>query len=398
MKDIGTQLEVIKRGAVEVLPEEDLVAKLKKGRPLRIKAGFDPTAPDLHLGHTVLIQKMKQFQELGHEVIFLIGDFTGMIGDPSGKSETRKQLTRDEVDKNAETYKEQIFKILDPKKTLIEFNHRWMEKLDAAAFIELSAKYTVARMLERDDFKQRYQKQQPISIHEFIYPLIQGYDSVVLKADVELGGTDQRFNLLIGRELQREYGQEPQVVLTMPLLEGYTDGIQKMSKSLNNYIGINETPENIFGKIMSISDDLMWRYFELLSDKVLSEIQNLRSKVEAGALHPMEVKKLLGAELVARYHGAAAAESARKYFEARHQNKTLPSDIRQQFSAPEPIWICRLLLDLDFAKSGSEARRLIAQGAVRIDGRVVTDVDFLFDGALHRVIEVGKNRIAQLAR
>ncbi len=398
MKDIGTQLEVIKRGAVEVLPEEELVAKLERGRPLRIKTGFDPTAPDLHLGHTVLIQKMKQFQELGHEVIFLIGDFTGMIGDPSGKSETRKQLTRDEVDKNAETYKEQIFRILDAKKTVIEFNHRWMEKLDAAAFIELSAKYTVARMLERDDFKQRYQKQQPISIHEFMYPLIQGYDSVVLKADVELGGTDQRFNLLIGRELQREYGQEPQVVLTMPLLEGYTDGIQKMSKSLNNYIGINEASESIFGKIMSISDDLMWRYFELLSDKVLSEIQSLRSKVEAGALHPMEVKKFLGAELVARYHGAAAAESARKYFEARHQNKTLPSEIRKQFDAPQPIWICRLLLDLDFAKSGSEARRLIAQGAVRIDGRVVTDVDFHFDGALHRVIEVGKNRIAQMAK
>jgi len=398
MADIQTQLELIKRGAVEVLPEEELVAKLKRGRPLRIKAGFDPTAPDLHLGHTVLIQKMKQFQELGHEVIFLIGDFTGMIGDPSGKSETRKQLTREEVDKNAETYKEQIFKILDAKKTVIEFNHRWMEKLDAAAFIELSAKYTVARMLERDDFKQRYQKQQPISIHEFMYPLIQGYDSVVLKADVELGGTDQRFNLLIGRELQREYGQEPQVVLTMPLLEGYTDGIQKMSKSLNNYIGINEAPENIFGRIMSISDDLMWRYFELLSDKELSEIENLRAQVKSGALHPMEVKKSLGAELVARYHGAAAAESARKYFEARHQNKTLPSDIRKQFNAPQPIWICRLLLDLDFVKSGSEARRLVAQGAVRIDGRVVTDVDFHFDGTLHRIIEVGKNRIAQLAK
>ena len=396
MVDVQTQLELIKRGAVEVLPEEGLVAKLKQGRPLRVKAGFDPTAPDLHLGHTVLIQKMRQFQELGHEVIFLIGDFTGMIGDPSGKSETRKQLTRDEVDKNAETYKEQIFKILDPKKTLIEFNHRWMEKLDAAAFIELSAKYTVARMLERDDFKQRFQRQQPISIHEFMYPLIQGYDSVVLKADVELGGTDQRFNLLIGRELQREYGQEPQVVLTMPLLEGYTDGIQKMSKSLNNYIGINEAPENIFGKVMSISDDLMWRYFELLSDKDLREIQNLRSQVESGDLHPMAVKKLLATELVTRYHGAAAAESAHKYFEARHQKKTLPADIRKQFNAPTPIWICRLLVDLEFAKSGSEARRLMAQGAVRIDGRVVTDVDFYFDGALHRVIEVGKNRIAQL--
>src|SRR3990172_9175278 len=321
MTDIQTQLEIIKRGAVEVLPESELIAKLKKGRPLRVKAGFDPTAPDLHLGHTVLIQKMKQWRDLGHEVFFLIGDFTGMIGDPSGKSETRKQLTRDEVDKNAETYKEQIFKILDPKKTMIEFNHRWMEKLDAAAFIELSAKYTVARMLERDDFKQRYQKQQPISIHEFMYPLIQGYDSVVLKADVELGGTDQRFNLLIGRELQREYGQEPQVVLTMPLLEGYTDGVQKMSKSLNNYIGINEPPEYMFGKIMSISDDLMWRYYELLSDKDLREIQNLRSQVQSGALHPMEAKKALGVELVARYHGAAAADSAHGYFEASTRKK-----------------------------------------------------------------------------
>jgi len=398
MVDIQTQLELIKRGAVEVLPEGELVAKLKRGRPLRIKAGFDPTAPDLHLGHTVLIQKMKQFQELGHEVIFLIGDFTGMIGDPSGKSETRKQLTRDEVVKNAETYKEQIFKILDAKKTVIEFNHRWMEKLDAAAFIELSAKYTVARMLERDDFKQRYQKQQPISIHEFMYPLMQGYDSVVLQADVELGGTDQRFNLLIGRELQREYGQEPQVVLTMPLLEGYTDGVQKMSKSLNNYIGINEPPENIFGKIMSISDDLMWRYYELLSDRDLHEIHNLRSQAQSGALHPMEAKKALGVELVARYHGAAAAGSARNYFEARHQKKTLPSEIRKQFNAPEPIWICRLLVDLDFAKSGSEARRLITQGAVRIDGQVVTDVNIHFDGAMHQVVEVGKNRIAQLAK
>ena len=279
MADLQSQLAIIKRGAVEVLPEDELIAKLKKGRPLRVKAGFDPTAPDLHLGHTVLIQKMKQFQELGHEVIFLIGDFTGMIGDPTGKSETRKQLTREEVAKNAETYKEQIFKILDPQKTTIEFNHRWMEKMDAVAMIELTAKYTVARMLEREDFKQRYQKQQSISIHEFLYPLIQGYDSVMLKADVELGGTDQRFNLLMGRELQREYGQEAQVVLTMPLLEGL-DGVQKMSKSLGNYIGINEPAEEIFGKVMSISDELMWRYYELLSDKEISEIQTLRAQVD----------------------------------------------------------------------------------------------------------------------
>src|SRR5690349_11484685 len=304
MTDLGEQLAIIKRGAMEVLPEEELVAKLQKNRPLRIKAGFDPTAPDLHLGHTVLIQKMKQFQDLGHEVIFLIGDFTGMIGDPSGKSETRKQLTRDEVAKNAETYKEQIFKILDPQKTRIEFNHSWMEKLDAVAMIELSAKYTVARMLEREDFKQRFQKQHSISIHEFLYPLLQGYDSVVLKADVELGGTDQRFNLLIGRELQREYGQEPQVVLTMPLLEG-TDGVHKMSKSLGNYIGINEAPDDMFGKAMSISDDLMWRYYELLSDRDLAEIQRMRFEVESGKLHPMQVKKSLAAELVGRFHGDA---------------------------------------------------------------------------------------------
>ena len=392
--DLAAHIEIIKRGAAEVLPEEELVAKLKRKRRLRIKAGFDPTAPDIHLGHTVLIQKMKQFQDLGHEVIFLIGDFTGMIGDPSGKSETRKQLTREEVAKNAETYKEQIFKILDPQKTIIEFNHRWMEQMDAASMVDLAAKYTVARMLEREDFKQRFQKQQPISIHEFLYPLIQGYDSVMLKADVELGGTDQRFNLLMGRELQREYGQEAQVVLTMPLLEGL-DGVQKMSKSLGNYIGINEPAEQIFGKIMSISDALMWRYFELLSDRGLDEIDHLRRQVESGDLHPMEVKKSLGAELAARFHDAAAAEAARQYFETKFQKKAMPSDIRKQFSAPQPVWICRLMVDLEFAKSTSEARRLVAQNAVKVDSELITDVNFHFDGARHRVIEVGKNRIAQ---
>ena len=397
MQDTQTQLELIKRGAVEVLPEEELVAKLKRARPLRIKAGFDPTAPDLHLGHTVLIQKMKQFQDLGHEIIFLIGDFTGMIGDPSGKSETRKQLTREEVAKNAETYKQQIFKILDPQRTIIEFNHRWMEKMDAVAMIGLAAKYTVARMLEREDFKQRYQKQQSISIHEFLYPLIQGYDSVVLKADVELGGTDQRFNLLMGRELQREYGQEPQVVLTMPLLEG-TDGVQKMSKSLGNTIGINEAPEEMFGKIMSISDALMWRYYELLSDRNLSEIHANRARVETGELHPMEVKKTLAEELVKRFHSAAAAQAAREYFESRYQKKSLPAEIKKQFTVSEPTWICRLLVDLDFAKSGNEARRLIAQGAVKIDGQVISDVNFRFQGDLHKVVEVGRNRIAQAAK
>jgi tyrosyl-tRNA synthetase len=397
-KDVSEQLEVIKRGAVEVVPEEELISKLKKGRPLRVKAGFDPTAPDLHLGHTVLIQKMKHFQDLGHEVIFLIGDFTGMIGDPSGKSETRKPLTRAEVVKNAETYKEQIFKILDPDKTRVEFNHSWMEKLDAVSLIELSAKCTVARMLEREDFKQRYQNQQSISIHEFLYPLIQGYDSVVLEADVELGGTDQRFNLLMGRELQREYGKEPQVVLTMPLLEGYTDGVQKMSKSLNNYIGINEPPEEIFGKVMSISDELMWRYYELLSNTDLTRIKSLHVEVESGALHPMDAKKSLAEELVARYHGPAAAQVARDYFETRHQKKLLPTDIKKQFYAREPIWICRLLVDLEFAKSSSEARRLISQGAVRVDGQTVGDVNFEFRGTQHEVVEVGKNRIARVKR
>lgn len=389
------QLRLIRRGAVEILHEEELLGKLKRQAPLRIKAGFDPTAPDLHIGHTVLIQKMKQFQDLGHEVIFLIGDFTGMIGDPSGRSETRRQLSRAEVFKNAETYKQQIFKILDRQKTLIEFNSRWMEKMDAASLIELSAKYTVARMLEREDFKQRYRRQQSISIHEFLYPLIQGYDSVVLRADVELGGTDQRFNLLIGRELQREYGQEPQVILTMPLLEG-TDGINKMSKSLNNYIGINEPPEEIFGKVMSVSDELMWRYAELLSDKDLDEIERSRSQVAQRKTHPMDYKKSLAHEIVSRYHGKNAADAAREYFEARHQRRSVPKNIRRRFSPPERIWICQLLVDLEFARSKGEAKRLIAQGAVRVDGTTLKEVDFEFRGKLHKLIEVGKTRIAEV--
>jgi tyrosyl-tRNA synthetase len=398
MTDLRTQLEVIKRGAIEVLPEDELIVKLKRGRPLRVKAGFDPTAPDLHLGHTVLIQKMKQFQELGHEVIFLIGDFTGMIGDPTGKSETRKQLTRAEVDKNAETYKEQIFKILDPQKTTIEFNHRWMEKLDAVAMVELTAKYTVARMLEREDFKHRYNRQQAIGIHEFLYPLIQGYDSVVLKADVELGGTDQRFNLLMGRELQREYGQQAQVVLTMPLLEGL-DGVHKMSKSLGNYIALTDTAVDMFGKIMSTSDVLMWRYYELLSDRQMDAIQMLRSQVESRTVHPMDAKKVLATELVTRFHGEAAAQTARDYFETRFQKKATPSEIRQRFEAPEPIWICRLMVEvLQFAKSTSDARRLIAQGAVKVDGQVIQDVNFQFHAANHEILEVGKNRIAQVQK
>lgn len=393
--DPQEQLRIIKRGAVEILLEEELLRKLERGKPLRIKVGFDPTAPDLHLGHTVLIQKMKQFQDLGHEVIFLIGDFTGMIGDPSGRSETRKQLTRTEVLKNAETYKEQIFKVLDPKRTAIEFNSRWIGQMDAVALIELSGKYTVARMLEREDFKLRWQNQQSISIHEFLYPLIQGYDSVVLKADVELGGTDQRFNLLIGRELQREYGQEPQVVLSMPLLEG-TDGVNKMSKSLNNYIGISEAPEDIFGKIMSVSDELMWRYSELLSDKDLEEIKKVRDQVARGSVHPMDFKKSLAYEMVLRFHGRAAAESAWDYFETRHQKRSVPKNIRKQFSSPDRVGICQLLVDhLQFARSNREARRLIDQGAVKIDGKIIKDINFEFQGKVHRVVEVGKTRIAQ---
>ena len=389
------QLRRLKRGAVEIISEEDLLRKLERRIPLRVKTGFDPTAPDLHLGHTVLIQKMKQFQELGHEVIFLIGDFTGMIGDPSGKSETRKQISREEVLENAATYKEQIFKILDPETTVVDFNSRWMEKLGAAGLLDLSGKYTVARMLERDDFKKRYHAREAIGIHEFMYPLIQGYDSVVLEADVELGGTDQKFNLLVGRELQREAGMEPQVVCMMPLLEG-TDGVQKMSKSLNNHIGITSPPEEMYGRTMSISDELMWRYRELLSSRDLDEIEEDKSSVAAGSLHPMEVKKALAGEIVERFHGREAAKSAREYFKTRHQRRSIPRDIRKSFSPPERIWVCQLLLDLEFARSKSDARRLVAQRAVRVDGAVVNDPNFEFQRDSHRVVEVGKNRIAQV--
>lgn len=388
------QLTLLRRGAVEILLEEELSRKLARGEPLRIKAGFDPTAPDLHLGHTVLLQKMKQFQDLGHQVIFLIGDFTGLIGDPTGRSETRKPLSREEVEKNAATYKEQVFKILDAKKTVVDFNSRWMAKMNAVALVELSAKYTVARMLEREDFKTRYQNQQSITIHEFLYPLIQGYDSVALQADVELGGTDQRFNLLVGRELQREYGQEPQVVLTMPLLEG-TDGVNKMSKSLGNTIGINEPPEEIFGKMMSISDELMWRYAELLSNKPLEEIKKIRRQVSDGKAHPMDFKKSLAHEIVSRFHGKEAGDSARDYFETRHQKREVPKNIRTQFSPPERVGITQLLVDLKFARSKGEARRLVAQGGVRVDGKIVTDINFEFQRKRHRLIEVGKMRIAE---
>ena len=337
MLSVEEQLQEITRGADEVLREDELLAKLKLGRPLRIKAGFDPTAPDLHLGHTVLINKMRQFQDLGHEVMFLIGDFTGMIGDPTGKTVTRPPLTQDDVAENARTYREQIFKILDPERTRIMFNSSWMGKMSAADLIQLAARHTVARMLERDDFNKRYKTGQPIAIHEFLYPLVQGYDSVAMQADVELGGTDQKFNLLVGRQLQQGYGQEPQVVITMPLLEGL-DGVQKMSKSLGNYIGIDEAPGEIFGKIMSISDDLMWRYFELLSFRPLAEIEGFKRRIGEGA-NPRDIKFLLGQELVARFHGQSAATAAQEEFVARFQ-KAQPRTICRSMSlnAPTVPW------------------------------------------------------------
>src|SRR3989337_2059678 len=325
MLSIQEQLEIIKRGSVEVISEDELVKKLNRGKPLLIKAGFDPTAPDLHLGHTVLIHKLRQFQELGHKVLFLIGDFTGMIGDPTGKSETRKYLTRDDVAKNSETYKEQVFKILDREKTEVRFNSEWMDRMTAVDLISLAARYNVARMLERDDFHKRYKSGQSISIHEFLYPLIQGYDSVALKADVEVGGTDQKFNLLVGRELQRDYGLEPQVVLTMPLLEG-TDGVNKMSKSLTNYIGITDAPQDMFGKLMSISDELMWRYLELLSFRSIGEIAGWREEVSAGR-NPRDIKVLLAQEIIARFHSQQAAEAALAEFEARFRHGVLPDDM-----------------------------------------------------------------------
>src|SRR5512145_217575 len=335
---VAEQMELIKRGAVEILLEKELEEKLEKslksGVPLKIKAGFDPTAPDLHFGHTVLLHKMRQFQQLGHEVCFLIGDFTGMIGDPTGKSETRKALTREDVLRNAETYKEQVFKILDPEKTKVVFNSEWLSPLQASDLIALAAKYTVARMLERDDFGKRYANQLPISIHEFLYPLIQGYDSVAMKADVELGGTDQKFNLLVGRELQREWGQTPQSVITMPLLEGL-DGVNKMSKSLGNYIGINDPADEIFGKIMSISDELMLRYYELLSDLSLAEIDTMKKGLKARELHPMDVKKQLGREIVARYHGAAAATQAEENFVKRFRDNQTPDDMPEVTLEPD---------------------------------------------------------------
>lgn len=389
-------LDLIKRGSEEILLEDELRQRLESGKPLRVKAGFDPTAPDLHLGHTVLINKLRQFQELGHEVIFLIGDFTGMIGDPTGKSATRRPLTEEEVRENARTYQEQIFKILDPGRTRIAFNSEWMGKLSAAGLIQLAARYTVARMLERDDFSKRYAANQPIAIHEFLYPLVQGHDSVELKADVELGGTDQKFNLLVGRELQKQAGQAPQVVLTMPILEGL-DGVQKMSKSLNNYIGIKEPPNEMFGKIMSISDDLMWRYFELLSFRSNQDIANLRQQVADGA-NPRDAKFALAEELVDRFHYAGAGRAAREEFIARFQKGAMPEDIPEvDIDAPEgSMPMASVLKAAGLTPSTSEALRMVKQGAVRLDGERVDDADRRLARGSTQVLQVGKRRFAKV--
>jgi len=390
------ELAQIKRGTEEILVEAELQERLQAGRPLRVKAGFDPTAPDLHLGHTVLINKLRQFQELGHEVLFLIGDFTGMIGDPTGKNVTRKPLTREDVLQNAATYEHQIYKILDPEKTTVLFNSQWMGAMNAADLIQVAAKHTVARMLERDDFNKRYTSKQPIAIHEFLYPLIQGYDSVAMKADVELGGTDQKFNLLVGRELQKHYGQKPQVILTMPILEGL-DGVQKMSKSLNNYIGINEPPEEMFGKLMSISDDLMWRYFELLSFRPMAEIGQLQQQVADGA-NPRDIKFQLGREIVARFHDNAAAEAAQASFVARFQKGAMPDDMPELTVGAEDgvLGIANLLKAASLTGSTSEAFRMLQQGAVRIDGERVEDKTLTIKSGSTHVFQVGKRRFARV--
>ncbi|EPB4450069.1 tyrosine--tRNA ligase [Pseudomonas aeruginosa] len=394
MKSVEEQLALIQRGADEILVEAELVAKLKRGQPLRIKAGFDPTAPDLHLGHTVLINKLRQFQDLGHQVIFLIGDFTGMIGDPSGKSVTRPPLTREQVLENAETYKSQVFKILDPAKTEVALNSTWMDQLTPADFIRLASQYTVARMLERDDFSKRYASNQPIAIHEFLYPLVQGYDSVALKADVELGGTDQKFNLLMGRELQRAYGQEAQVILTMPLLEGL-DGVKKMSKSLGNYIGIQEAPGVMYSKLVSIPDTLMWRYFELLSFRSLDEIDSFRKDVEAGA-NPRDIKIKLAEEIVARFHGEEAAASAHKSAGNRLKEGELPEDLPEiELSSPEDMPVASVLNKAGLVKNAAAARDLLGAGSVKVDGQVV-DRTFMLALGETRVFQAGKKAFARI--
>ncbi|GAA6203777.1 tyrosine--tRNA ligase [Thalassotalea sp. SU-HH00458] len=396
MSDVSLAFAEIKRGAEEILLEDELLEKLKQGKPLKIKAGFDPTAPDLHLGHTVLINKLRQFQQLGHEVIFLIGDFTGMIGDPTGKNVTRKPLTQEDVLANAETYKEQVFKILDPAKTRVEFNSTWMEKLGAAGMLKLASRQTVARMMERDDFKKRYAGGQSIAIHEFMYPLVQGWDSVALESDVELGGTDQKFNLLMGRELQKSEGQRPQTVLMMPLLEGL-DGVQKMSKSLNNYIGITDSPTEMFGKIMSISDDLMWRYYELLSFKPIEEIEAYQTNIANGA-NPRDVKIDLAKELIARFHDEDAAQAAHQEFINRFQKGAMPDEMPEVTLTVDngEIAIANLLKEAGLVASTSEAMRMIKQGAAKIDGEKIADNKVVIAAGTTAVYQVGKRKFSKV--
>ncbi|PIP72346.1 MAG: tyrosine--tRNA ligase [Nitrospinae bacterium CG22_combo_CG10-13_8_21_14_all_47_10] len=396
MLPVDEQLKAIRRGTSEIIDEKDLAKLLASGKPLKVKAGFDPTAPDLHLGHTVLLHKMRQFQELGHEVIFLIGDFTGMIGDPTGRSETRKNLTPQEVQENAKTYLAQVYKILDHEKTTVAYNSEWMNRFTSVNMIELAAHYTVARMLERDDFQKRLAKNLPVSIHELMYPLIQGYDSVALKSDIELGGTDQKFNLLVGRDLQRAYGQKPQVVLTMPLLEG-TDGVQKMSKSLGNSIGVFDAPNEMFGKIMSISDDLMWRYFELLSQVSAHELENMKKEAESGVMNPKNAKMSLAKEIVARYHSPDLAETALTEFENVFRKKNLPEDIPVAKGWGEEMrGICNILKDHDMTDSTSAARRLIQQGSVTVNGEKISDVNQELPGTQEYLIKVGKKRFLKI--
>ncbi|MEO1819911.1 tyrosine--tRNA ligase [Pseudomonas sp.] len=394
MKSVDEQLALIKRGADEILVESELRAKLERGTPLRIKAGFDPTAPDLHLGHTVLINKLRQFQDLGHQVLFLIGDFTGMIGDPSGKNVTRQPLTREQVLVNAETYKEQVFKVLDPTKTQVMFNSTWMDKMTSADMIQLAGKYTVARMLERDDFDKRYKGGQSIAVHEFLYPLVQGYDSVAMQADVELGGTDQKFNLLMGRELQRQYGQEPQVILTMPILEGL-DGIKKMSKSLSNYIGINDAPGEMYNKLVSMPDSLMWRYFELLSFRSMEEIEQFKRDIESGA-NPRDIKIKLAEELVARFHGEEAAANAHRSAGNRLKDGELPDDLPEvEIEVDGELPVSAVLNRAGMTKNAAAARDLLNAGSVKVDG-VVVDREFVFQPGVSYVCQAGKKKFARI--
>ena len=401
MQTVAEQLALIERGTVDFHSREELAKKLERSlatkKPLQVKAGFDPTAPDLHLGHTVLLQKLRQFQQLGHTINFLIGDFTATIGDPTGKSETRKPLTREDVLKNAETYKEQVFKMLDPAKTRVCFNSEWLNALTPAEIIRLASQLTVARMLERDDFKKRYSENRPISVHEFLYPLIQGYDSVALKADVEMGGTDQTFNLLMGRDLQRAWGQEPQVVITTPLLEGL-DGVNKMSKSLGNYIGVSEPADTIFGKLMSVSDTLMFRYYELLSDRSLDEIADLKRRVESGETHPKDAKVQLALEMVTRFHNPEAAEAAKRNFEQVFARGELPDEIEEKtiVSEGESIWLPKLLQAAGLVKSSSEGRRMIEQGAVSVEGEKMSDPEARVSCAHPLLLQVGKRRFCRV--